>query len=114
MFPAVHGLMLSSRHVLHTYQKASEVPPSGLLPLALLSILLAAAISRSCSRDPTDAILERVKFLGETFREHYTKDTEELPGSHMGEGAVLRDVMSNMGCSGSCCLWANFWIYVIS
>ncbi|XP_048879356.1 LOW QUALITY PROTEIN: retinoblastoma-like protein 1 [Brienomyrus brachyistius] len=40
-------------------------------------------IFKSCSRDPTDAILEQVKSLGETFREHYTKDTEELPASHM-------------------------------
>ncbi|XP_039590831.1 retinoblastoma-like protein 1 [Polypterus senegalus] len=40
-------------------------------------------IFRSCSRDPTEAILKRVKDLGERFRHHYTKDTEEHPGSHM-------------------------------
>uniref|UniRef100_A0A674ARK4 Retinoblastoma-like 1 (p107) n=1 Tax=Salmo trutta TaxID=8032 RepID=A0A674ARK4_SALTR len=42
-------------------------------------------IFKSCSRDPIVAILGRVKTLGETFKQHYTKDSEELPGSHMGE-----------------------------
>ncbi|KAJ8344323.1 hypothetical protein SKAU_G00316520 [Synaphobranchus kaupii] len=40
-------------------------------------------IFRSCSRDPTEAILSRVKSLGEMFRQHYTRNTEEQPGSHM-------------------------------
>uniref|UniRef100_A0A674ARE2 Retinoblastoma-like 1 (p107) n=1 Tax=Salmo trutta TaxID=8032 RepID=A0A674ARE2_SALTR len=40
-------------------------------------------IFKSCSRDPIVAILGRVKTLGETFKQHYTKDSEELPGSHM-------------------------------
>uniref|UniRef100_A0A8C8H3P8 Retinoblastoma-like protein 1 n=1 Tax=Oncorhynchus tshawytscha TaxID=74940 RepID=A0A8C8H3P8_ONCTS len=40
-------------------------------------------IFKSCSRDPIVAILSRVKTLGETFKQHYTKDSEELPGSHM-------------------------------
>ncbi|KAI1899919.1 hypothetical protein AGOR_G00066720, partial [Albula goreensis] len=40
-------------------------------------------IFRACSRDPTEAVLNRVKSLGETFRQHYTKNTEEMPGSHM-------------------------------
>ncbi|XP_035243442.1 retinoblastoma-like protein 1 [Anguilla anguilla] len=42
-----------------------------------------AHVFRSCSRDPTEAILNRVKSLGETFRQHYTRSTEEQPGSHM-------------------------------
>ncbi|XP_047438939.1 retinoblastoma-like protein 1 [Mugil cephalus] len=40
-------------------------------------------IFKSCSRDPTDAILARVKTLGQTFKEHYTKDSEDTPGSHI-------------------------------
>ncbi|KAJ8400856.1 hypothetical protein AAFF_G00392100 [Aldrovandia affinis] len=40
-------------------------------------------IFRSCSRDPTETILNRVKNLGETFRHHYTRSTEEQVGSHM-------------------------------
>lgn len=42
------------------------------------------ASCRSCSRDPTDSILARVKSLGQTFREHYSKDSEDSPGSHIG------------------------------
>ncbi|XP_076601713.1 retinoblastoma-like protein 1 [Chaetodon auriga] len=38
---------------------------------------------RSCSRDPTESILARVKTLGQTFKEHYTNDSEDMPGSHM-------------------------------
>uniref|UniRef100_A0A3B5L5S3 Retinoblastoma-like protein 1 n=1 Tax=Xiphophorus couchianus TaxID=32473 RepID=A0A3B5L5S3_9TELE len=41
-------------------------------------------IFRSCSRDPTDSILARVKALGQTFKEHYTNDSEDTPGSHIG------------------------------
>uniref|UniRef100_A0A8C9W9M4 Retinoblastoma-like 1 (p107) n=1 Tax=Scleropages formosus TaxID=113540 RepID=A0A8C9W9M4_SCLFO len=52
-------------------------------------------ILRSCSRDPTETVLERVKCMGETFRQQYTKHTEELSGSHMGEethnGRRMRD-----------------------
>ncbi|XP_066558179.1 retinoblastoma-like protein 1 isoform X2 [Amia ocellicauda] len=40
-------------------------------------------VFRSCSRDPTETILKWVKGWGETFRQHYTKHTEEQPGSHM-------------------------------
>uniref|UniRef100_A0A8C9T7M3 Retinoblastoma-like 1 (p107) n=1 Tax=Scleropages formosus TaxID=113540 RepID=A0A8C9T7M3_SCLFO len=40
-------------------------------------------IFKSCSRDPTETVLERVKCMGETFRQQYTKHTEELSGSHM-------------------------------
>uniref|UniRef100_A0A3B5PP90 Retinoblastoma-like 1 (p107) n=1 Tax=Xiphophorus maculatus TaxID=8083 RepID=A0A3B5PP90_XIPMA len=40
-------------------------------------------IFRSCSRDPTDSILARVKALGQTFKEHYTNDSEDTPGSHI-------------------------------
>ncbi|XP_034442628.1 retinoblastoma-like protein 1 [Hippoglossus hippoglossus] len=40
-------------------------------------------IFKSCSRDPTDSILSRVKTLGQTFKEHYTKDSEDTPGSHI-------------------------------
>ncbi|XP_073325090.1 retinoblastoma-like protein 1 [Pagrus major] len=40
-------------------------------------------IFRSCSRDPSDNILTRVKTLGQTFKEHYTKDSEDMPGSHI-------------------------------
>uniref|UniRef100_A0A3Q3J8Y2 Retinoblastoma-like protein 1 n=1 Tax=Monopterus albus TaxID=43700 RepID=A0A3Q3J8Y2_MONAL len=38
---------------------------------------------RLCSRDPTESILARVKTLGQTFKEHYTKDSEDAPGSHI-------------------------------
>lgn len=40
-------------------------------------------IFKSCSRDPTESILSRVKTLGQTFKEHYTSDSEDTPGSHM-------------------------------
>lgn len=40
-------------------------------------------IFKSCSRDPTDPILARVKSLGQTFKEHYTNDSEDTPGSHI-------------------------------
>uniref|UniRef100_A0A3B1JF35 Retinoblastoma-like protein 1 n=1 Tax=Astyanax mexicanus TaxID=7994 RepID=A0A3B1JF35_ASTMX len=40
-------------------------------------------IFSSCSRCPTDMILNRVKTLGETFKENYTKQTEDLPGAHI-------------------------------
>uniref|UniRef100_A0A6Q2YTA4 Retinoblastoma-like protein 1 n=1 Tax=Esox lucius TaxID=8010 RepID=A0A6Q2YTA4_ESOLU len=40
-------------------------------------------IFKSCSRDPAEAIVSRVKTLGETFKHNYTKDSEELPGAHM-------------------------------
>ncbi|XP_037304283.1 retinoblastoma-like protein 1 isoform X1 [Pungitius pungitius] len=38
---------------------------------------------RSCSRNPTESILGRVKTLGQTFKHHYTKDSEDMPGSHI-------------------------------
>uniref|UniRef100_A0A4W4E1E0 Retinoblastoma-like 1 (p107) n=1 Tax=Electrophorus electricus TaxID=8005 RepID=A0A4W4E1E0_ELEEL len=40
-------------------------------------------IFKSCSRDPTEAILNRVKTLGEIFKQAYTKQTADLPGAHM-------------------------------
>ncbi|XP_017158750.1 retinoblastoma-like protein 1 [Poecilia reticulata] len=40
-------------------------------------------LCRSCSRDPTDSILARVKTLGQTFREQYTNNSEDTPGSHI-------------------------------
>ncbi|KAG7236860.1 hypothetical protein INR49_000164 [Caranx melampygus] len=40
-------------------------------------------IFQSCSRNPTDSILSRVKTLGQTFKEHYTNDSEDTPGSHI-------------------------------
>uniref|UniRef100_A0AAX7UC65 Retinoblastoma-like protein 1 n=1 Tax=Astatotilapia calliptera TaxID=8154 RepID=A0AAX7UC65_ASTCA len=40
-------------------------------------------IFKSCSRDPTESILTRVKTLGQTFKEHYTNDLEDTPGSHI-------------------------------
>uniref|UniRef100_A0A665TQK6 Retinoblastoma-like protein 1 n=1 Tax=Echeneis naucrates TaxID=173247 RepID=A0A665TQK6_ECHNA len=40
-------------------------------------------IFKSCSRSPTEAILSRVKTLGQTFKEHYTNDSEDTPGSHI-------------------------------
>ncbi|XP_072541051.1 retinoblastoma-like protein 1 isoform X2 [Salminus brasiliensis] len=40
-------------------------------------------IFASCSRCPTESILNRVKTLGETFKEGYTKQTDDLPGAHM-------------------------------
>uniref|UniRef100_A0A672FYU8 Retinoblastoma-like protein 1 n=1 Tax=Salarias fasciatus TaxID=181472 RepID=A0A672FYU8_SALFA len=40
-------------------------------------------IFKSCSRDPTESILGRVKTLGQTFKEHYTNDSEDTPGAHI-------------------------------
>ncbi|KAI3369202.1 hypothetical protein L3Q82_007438 [Scortum barcoo] len=40
-------------------------------------------IFKSCSRDPTESILARVKTLGQTFKENYTNDSEDMPGSHI-------------------------------
>ncbi|XP_020784066.1 retinoblastoma-like protein 1 isoform X2 [Boleophthalmus pectinirostris] len=40
-------------------------------------------IFKSCTRDPTDGILARVKTLGQTFKEHYTNDSDDSPGSHI-------------------------------
>ncbi|XP_051563026.1 retinoblastoma-like protein 1 [Myxocyprinus asiaticus] len=40
-------------------------------------------IFNSCSRNPTEAILKRVKTLGERFKEAYTKPSEDLPGAHI-------------------------------
>ncbi|XP_060775164.1 retinoblastoma-like protein 1 isoform X2 [Neoarius graeffei] len=40
-------------------------------------------IFKSCSPDPTEAILNRVKQLGETFKQAYTKHADDLPGAHM-------------------------------
>lgn len=40
-------------------------------------------IFKSCSRDPSESVLSRVKSLGQTFKEHYTNDSEDMPGSHI-------------------------------
>uniref|UniRef100_UPI0037E714A7 retinoblastoma-like protein 1 n=1 Tax=Semicossyphus pulcher TaxID=241346 RepID=UPI0037E714A7 len=40
-------------------------------------------IFKSCSRDPTEALLGRVKTLGQTFKDQYTNDSEDMPGSHI-------------------------------
>ncbi|XP_054639632.1 retinoblastoma-like protein 1 [Dunckerocampus dactyliophorus] len=40
-------------------------------------------IFKSCSRDPTESIVSRVKTLGKTFKEHYTSDSEDSQGSHI-------------------------------
>uniref|UniRef100_UPI003AAE0AD5 retinoblastoma-like protein 1 isoform X2 n=1 Tax=Centroberyx gerrardi TaxID=166262 RepID=UPI003AAE0AD5 len=40
-------------------------------------------IFKSCSKDPTELILTRVKTLGQTFKEHYTNDSDDTPGSHI-------------------------------
>lgn len=39
---------------------------------------------RSCSRNPSESILARVKKLGQTFREHYSLGSEDTPASHIG------------------------------
>uniref|UniRef100_A0A673GI36 Retinoblastoma-like protein 1 n=1 Tax=Sinocyclocheilus rhinocerous TaxID=307959 RepID=A0A673GI36_9TELE len=40
-------------------------------------------IFNSCSRNPTESILNRVKTTGERFKQAYTKPTDDLPGAHM-------------------------------
>ncbi|XP_061779729.1 retinoblastoma-like protein 1 isoform X1 [Nerophis lumbriciformis] len=40
-------------------------------------------IFKSCSRDPTESIVGRVKTLGNTFKEQYTNDSEDSSGSHI-------------------------------
>uniref|UniRef100_A0A3B3DPY9 Retinoblastoma-like 1 (p107) n=1 Tax=Oryzias melastigma TaxID=30732 RepID=A0A3B3DPY9_ORYME len=40
-------------------------------------------IFKTCSRDPSGSVLARVKSLGQTFKEHYTNDSEDSPGSHI-------------------------------
>lgn len=40
-------------------------------------------IFKTCSRDPTDTIQNRVRTLGEAFKLNYTKHTDDMPGSHM-------------------------------
>ncbi|KAL7891877.1 hypothetical protein AOLI_G00013530 [Acnodon oligacanthus] len=40
-------------------------------------------IFKSCTRDPTETVLSRVKTFGETFKQGYTKQTDDLPGAHM-------------------------------
>lgn len=37
----------------------------------------------SCSRNPTESILNQVKTLGEKFKQAYTNPTDDLPGAHM-------------------------------
>ncbi|KAM9799168.1 retinoblastoma-like protein 1 [Syngnathus typhle] len=40
-------------------------------------------IFKSCSRDPTESIVNRVKALGHTFRKEYTDDADHSSGSHI-------------------------------
>ncbi|XP_062300088.1 LOW QUALITY PROTEIN: retinoblastoma-like protein 1 [Scomber scombrus] len=40
-------------------------------------------IFKSCSRDPTESVLARVKTLGQTCQRHYTNDSEDTSGSHI-------------------------------
>ncbi|XP_019716014.1 retinoblastoma-like protein 1 [Hippocampus comes] len=40
-------------------------------------------IFKSCSRDPTESIVSQVKMLGQTFKEHYTNDSDHSSGSHI-------------------------------
>ncbi|XP_016143167.1 retinoblastoma-like protein 1 [Sinocyclocheilus grahami] len=40
-------------------------------------------VFNSCSRNPTESILNRVKTMGERFKQAYTKPTDDLPGAHM-------------------------------
>uniref|UniRef100_H3CMM7 Retinoblastoma-like protein 1 n=1 Tax=Tetraodon nigroviridis TaxID=99883 RepID=H3CMM7_TETNG len=40
-------------------------------------------IFRSCSRNPSEAITARVRRLGQTFKEHYSLDSEDTPASHI-------------------------------
>uniref|UniRef100_A0A671SPC0 Retinoblastoma-like protein 1 n=1 Tax=Sinocyclocheilus anshuiensis TaxID=1608454 RepID=A0A671SPC0_9TELE len=42
-------------------------------------------IFNSCSRNPTESILNRVKTMGERFKQAYTKPTDDLPGAHMSQ-----------------------------
>lgn len=48
------------------------------------SMFLCRCCYRSCSRNPIESILARVKKLGQTFKEHYSLDSEDMPGSHIG------------------------------
>ncbi|XP_030635756.1 retinoblastoma-like protein 1 isoform X1 [Chanos chanos] len=40
-------------------------------------------IFSSCSRNPTESILGRVKTLGEKFKQSYTKTWQDMPGAHI-------------------------------
>uniref|UniRef100_A0A672FYW0 Retinoblastoma-like 1 (p107) n=1 Tax=Salarias fasciatus TaxID=181472 RepID=A0A672FYW0_SALFA len=50
-------------------------------------------IFKSCSRDPTESILGRVKTLGQTFKEHYTNDSEDTPGAHIENRMKLAEIL---------------------
>lgn len=63
-----------SRYLLHVRCKTGGSWPQS----------VSYAVIRSCSRDPTESILTRVKTLGQTFKDHYTNDSEDTPGSHIG------------------------------
>lgn len=39
---------------------------------------------RSCVRNPTENIVNRVKEIGEAFCRSYTQSTDDQPGSHIG------------------------------
>ncbi|KAK7915754.1 hypothetical protein WMY93_011515 [Mugilogobius chulae] len=75
---AVHQLQQQSRSRLQSMVARLRTAPSDNL----------LQIFKSCSRDPTDSILSRVKSLGQTFKEHYTNDSEDSPGSHIGDRGV--------------------------
>uniref|UniRef100_A0A8C3G845 Retinoblastoma-like 1 (p107) n=1 Tax=Cyclopterus lumpus TaxID=8103 RepID=A0A8C3G845_CYCLU len=50
-------------------------------------------VFRSCSRNPSESILGRVKTLGQTFKEHYTNDSEDMPGSHIVNKRFLAEIL---------------------
>uniref|UniRef100_A0A6Q2XAT5 Retinoblastoma-like 1 (p107) n=1 Tax=Esox lucius TaxID=8010 RepID=A0A6Q2XAT5_ESOLU len=61
-------------------------------------------IFKSCSRDPAEAIVSRVKTLGETFKHNYTKDSEELPGVLLEQDIFHCSLMA-------CCLEVVLFAY---
>uniref|UniRef100_A0A671SRC1 Retinoblastoma-like protein 1 n=1 Tax=Sinocyclocheilus anshuiensis TaxID=1608454 RepID=A0A671SRC1_9TELE len=50
-------------------------------------------IFNSCSRNPTESILNRVKTMGERFKQAYTKPTDDLPGAHMKNRLKLAEIL---------------------
>uniref|UniRef100_A0A672PY43 Retinoblastoma-like protein 1 n=1 Tax=Sinocyclocheilus grahami TaxID=75366 RepID=A0A672PY43_SINGR len=50
-------------------------------------------VFNSCSRNPTESILNRVKTMGERFKQAYTKPTDDLPGAHMENRLKLAEIL---------------------
>ncbi|KAA8593604.1 hypothetical protein FQN60_009720 [Etheostoma spectabile] len=44
-------------------------------------------------KNPTESIQSRVKTLGQTFKEHYTNDSEDMPGSHIENRLKLAEIL---------------------